>query len=122
MVIGLYMWIITLKSESHDPMDSWNSPGQSTGVGSLSLLQGIFPMQGSNPDLLHCRQILYQLSCQESPGKLEWVAFPFSRGLPNPGIEPRSPALHFAPTKTHRLTKQMKICAHMHFHLPHYST
>ena len=31
----------------------WNSPGQNTGVGSLSLLQGIFPTQGSNPGLLH---------------------------------------------------------------------
>ena len=40
----------------------WNSPGQSTGVGSLSLLQGIFPIQGSNPGLSHCRWILYQLS------------------------------------------------------------
>ena len=40
----------------------WNSPGQNTGVGSLSLLQGIFPTQGLNPGLLHCRQILYQLS------------------------------------------------------------
>ena len=39
-----------------------NSPGQNTGVGSLSLLQGIFSTQGSNPGLLHCRQILYQLS------------------------------------------------------------
>ena len=40
----------------------WNSPGQNTGVDSLSLLQGIFPSQGSNPGLLHCRRILYQLS------------------------------------------------------------
>ena len=40
----------------------WNSPGQDTGVGSLSLLQGIFPIQGSNPGLPQCRQILYQLS------------------------------------------------------------
>ena len=40
----------------------WDSPGQNTGVGSLSLLQGIFPTQGSNPGLSHCRQILYQLS------------------------------------------------------------
>ena len=40
----------------------WNSPGQNTGVGSLSLLQGIFPTQGSNPGLRHCRQILNQLS------------------------------------------------------------
>ena len=36
-----------------------NSPGRNTGVGSLSLLQGIFPTPGSNPGLLHCRQILY---------------------------------------------------------------
>ena len=41
----------------------WNSPSQNTGVGSLSLLQGIFPTQGSNPGLLHCR-ILYQLTYQ----------------------------------------------------------
>ena len=40
----------------------WNFPGQNTGVGSLSLLQGIFPIQGSNPGLPQCRQILYQLS------------------------------------------------------------
>ena len=45
----------------------WNSPGQNTGVGSISLLQGIFPIQGQNPDLPHCRQILYQLSHQRSP-------------------------------------------------------
>ena len=45
---------------------SWNSPGQNTGMGSLSLLQGIFPTQGSNPGLPHCRQILYQLSHQGS--------------------------------------------------------
>jgi len=45
----------------------WNSPGQNTGVGSLSLLQGIFPTQGSNPCLLHCRRILYQLSHKGSP-------------------------------------------------------
>ena len=42
--------------------------GQNTGVGSLSLLQGIFPTQGSNPGLLHCRRILYQLSHKGSPG------------------------------------------------------
>ena len=59
-----------------DPMDytvheilqarilEWNSPGKNTGVGSLSLLQGIFPTQESNPGLLHCRRILYQLSCE----------------------------------------------------------
>ena len=45
----------------------WNSPGQNTGVGSLSLLQGIFLTQGANPGLLQCRWILYQLSHQGSP-------------------------------------------------------
>ena len=45
----------------------WNSPGQNTGVGSFSLLQGIFPTQGSNPGLPHCGRILYQLSNQGSP-------------------------------------------------------
>ena len=69
-----------------------NSPSQNTGVGSLSLLQGIFPTQGSHPGILHCRWILYQLSHQGSPRILEWLAFPFSRGLPDPGIKPGSPA------------------------------
>ena len=45
----------------------WNSPGENPGVGSHLLLQGIFPTQGSNPGLLHCRQTLYHLSHQGSP-------------------------------------------------------
>ena len=51
----------------HGLYSPWNSPGQSTEVGSLSLLQGIFPTQGLNWGLPHCRQILYQLSCWGSP-------------------------------------------------------
>ena len=47
-----------------------NSPGQNTGVGSHSLLQGIFLTQKSNQGLLHCRRILYQLSYQGSQAKL----------------------------------------------------
>ena len=62
----------------HEPHSSWNSPGQNTGVSSLSSLQGILPIQGSNPGLLHWRRILYQLSHKESPRLLEWVAYPFS--------------------------------------------
>ena len=63
------------QSESHSLPDSlqfhglyspWTSPGQNTGVGSLSLLQGSFPTQESNRGLLHCRQILYQPSQQGS--------------------------------------------------------
>ena len=55
----------------------WNSPGQNTAVGGLSLLQGLFPTQGSNPSLPHCRRIPYQLSHQESPKILQWVAYSF---------------------------------------------
>ena len=45
----------------------WDSPGQTTRVGSHCLLQGIFPTQGWNPGLPNCRLILYQLSHQGSP-------------------------------------------------------
>ena len=48
----------------HSP---WNSPGHNTGVGSLFLLQGIFPIQESNPGPPHCRRILYHLSHMGSP-------------------------------------------------------
>ena len=67
----------------------WNSPGQNTRVGSLSLLQGIFPTQGLNPGLPHCRWILYQLSHNGSPRILEWVAYPFSSGSSQPRNRPR---------------------------------
>ena len=62
----------------------WNSPGQNTGVGSLSLLQEIFPTQGWNLGLPHYRWILYQLSHKGSPRILEWVAYPFSSGSSRP--------------------------------------
>ena len=51
-----------------------NSPGLNTGVGSLSLLQGIFPIQGSDPGLLHGRQILYQLSHKKQLSELDTPA------------------------------------------------
>ena len=56
------------------------SPGQNTGVGNCSLLQGIFPIQGSNLGLPHCRQILDYLSHKGSPRIVEWVTYPFSSG------------------------------------------
>ena len=62
----------------HGLYSSWNSSGQNTGVGSHSLLQGIFPIQGSNPGLPRCRRILYQLIHKGSLRILEWVAYPFS--------------------------------------------
>ena len=67
------MTISELKSKSLSriqlfatPYSPWNSLGQNTGVGSLSLFQGIFPTQRSNTGLLHCRQIFYQLSHREA--------------------------------------------------------
>ena len=78
------------ESESHSAMSDslwpyglyspWNSPGQNTEMGSLSLLQGIFPTQRLNPHLPHCWWILYQLRRQGSPRILELVAYPFSSG------------------------------------------
>ena len=65
------------------PMD-YTVHGQNTGVDSCSLLQGIFPTQGSNLGLPHCRWILYQLNHKRSPRILEWVAYPFSRKSSQP--------------------------------------
>ena len=83
-IISIIYCILTIKearSEScsvvsdslrpHGLYSLWNSPGQNTGVGSHSLLQGTFPAQGSNPGLPHCRQILYQLNHKRIPRKLE---------------------------------------------------
>ena len=68
----------------HGLYSPWNSLGPNTGVGSLSLLQGIFPTQESNPGLPHCGQILYQLNHTGSPRILGGVAFRFSRGSSQP--------------------------------------
>ena len=70
--------------QPHGLYSTWNSPNQYTGVGSLSLLQGIFPTQGLNPGFPHCGQILDQLSHKGRPRILEWVAYPFSRGSSGP--------------------------------------
>ena len=102
VLFHLPLWVLLeWVSESHSVVpDSlqpnglcspWNPLGHSTGVGSLSLLQGIFPTQRLNPGLPHCRQILYQLSHNRSPRILEWVAYPFSLDHSNPGMESGSP-------------------------------
>ena len=110
-------------SESHSVVtDSlWPQILQASGVGSLSLLQGIFPTEGLNPGLLHCRWILYWLSHKGSLRILEWVAYPFSRGSSWPRNQTRSPALqadslptelwgklHYHP-KIQILGKQMEV-------------
>ena len=59
--------VVSNSSWPHGLQSPLNSPGRNTGVDSLSLLQGIFPTQGSNTGLPHCRRILYQLSHRGSP-------------------------------------------------------
>ena len=80
---GIYFSVKVAQScltlcDPHGLYSPWNSPGQNTGVGSLSLLLGIFPTQGLNPGLPHCRWIIYQLSHRGSPRTLEWGAIAFS--------------------------------------------
>ena len=65
----------------------WNPPGQNTGVGSISLLQGIFLTQGSNPGLPHCRQIPYQLSPQWSPAGRKALQMPLLRRAADLNVE-----------------------------------
>ena len=69
--------------QPHGLYSPWNSPGQNTGVGSLS-----FSSRSS-----HCRQILYQVSHKGSPRILEWVAYPFSSRSSRPRFELGSPVL-----------------------------
>ena len=87
-----------------------DSPGKNTRVGCHALLQGIFPTQGLNPGLTHCRQILHHLSHQRSPRILEWVAYPFSRVLPNWGIKLGSPALQVDSLPAELLISNMIEC------------
>ena len=81
LISSRIFFILRKKSEScsvlsnslppHGLYSPRNSPDQNTGVGSLSLLQGILPTQGSNPGFLRWGQILYQLSHKGSPGVLD---------------------------------------------------
>ena len=66
-LLSVKITVISNSLRPHGLYRPWKSPGQNTAVGSLSLLQGIFPTQGSNPGPLHCMWILYQLSHQGSP-------------------------------------------------------
>ena len=76
MIRGIDRWRCALVAPScqtlGDPRDRrarllcpWDSSGKDTGVGSHFLFQGIFPTQGLNPGLLHCRRMLYHLSYSE---------------------------------------------------------
>ena len=74
--------VLSESLQPHGLYSPWNSPGQNTGVGSISLLQGIFPTLWLNPDLPYCRQILYHLSHKGSPKNWKWkLCLEMLRGL-----------------------------------------
>ena len=91
--LSLVQLLATPWTVVHGLYSPWNSPGQNTGRGSPSFLQGIFPTQGSNPGILHCRRILYQLSHKGSQEYWSGWSIPSPVDLPNPEIQPGSPAL-----------------------------
>ena len=66
-------------------------PGKNAGVGCHNLLQGIFPNQGLNPGLLHCRRFLYQLSYQGGPTPLVTCYLFICLNVAYPGHCPRLP-------------------------------
>ena len=92
--IGLYSpW------DTHGLYSPWDSPASSTGVGSLSLLQWIFPTQESNRGLLHCKWILYQLGYQGSPlrglsGIKKTLISADLEAHPSPSLPPIHPSGH----------------------------
>ena len=93
---GLCCVVLCLMSNSLQPYELYSpqhSPGQNTRVGSLSLLQRIFPTQGSNPDLPYCGRILYCLSHKEAQEYWSGQPIPSPGDLPDPGIKSRSPVL-----------------------------
>ena len=83
--------VVSSSLQPHGLYSPLNFPGQNTGVGSLSLLQEIFPTQGLNPGLQHCRSILCDPMDCSLPGSsvhgilqariLEWIAIPFFKGI-----------------------------------------
>ena len=83
--------VVSDSSQTHGLYSPWNSPGQNTGVGSLSLLQGIFPTQRQNPVLPHCKWIWipYQLSHQGNPshqGSIMLICFSSTASNPSPSF------------------------------------
>ena len=91
----------------------WNSPGQDTGVGNCPLLQGIFPTQGSNPDLPYCRQILYPLSHQPNTIFPFWVTAHLADTLENSlmilEIEPNEDCPEYNPLASQRWSLNLAL-------------
>ena len=92
-------------SNSLPPVDysPWNSSGQNTGVGSLSLLHRIFPTQESNRGLLHCRWILYQLSSQFSSVSQSCLTLCDPKNCSTPGLPVHHQLPEFTQTHVHRV-------------------
>ena len=86
-LLSVISWTVALCLQGFSRQEYW--------IGYHALLQGIFPTQRLNSGLPHCMRILYHLSHQGSPRVLEWKGKPIASpgGLPDPGIEPGSPAL-----------------------------
>ena len=114
-VLSLSVVSDSLQSHGWQParlLCPWDSPGKNTGVGCHALIQGIFPAQGSNSGLPRCRQIH-----QGSQRILEYVAYPFFRGLPIPGIKPGSPALQSDCLPAEQPGQPTYICIYIYTHI-----
>ena len=80
--------------QPHKLYSPWNSPGQNTGVGSLSLLQGNLPNPGIKPKFPALQADALPAESQGKPKNTgEGSLYPFPVDLPDPGIELGSPAL-----------------------------
>ena len=92
----------------------WDSPGKKIGVGCHSLLQEVLPSQGLNPGLPHCRQVLYHLSHQGSPSKVQGTAelcWGQQKGRwQNPGTQGSGPLPAFHPGRSHILGSYESCC------------
>ena len=99
--------VVSNSLQPHGLCSPGNSPGQNTGVGSLSLIQGIFPTQGSNSGLQCCRWILYQLSHKGSPC--------IGRQSPNHRTTREVPIC----TLVSQRTQNPPPCIHGSFHIPY---
>ena len=93
-------------------IQSWSSPDQNTGVGSLFLLQGIFPTQGSNPGIKPRSPALQVDSLSATREAKEYWSGEPNRSpadLPDPGIEPGFPALQADSLLTELSEKTLKV-------------
>ena len=96
----------------------WNSPGQNTAVGSLSLLQGISPTQGSNPSLPHCRWILYQQSHLFSSVAQSCPTLCDPMNCSTPGLPVHHQLPEFTQTCVHQVSDAIQPSSSLNFHSP----